>query len=590
MNPDAEYRLRVLDPQGTEKYVLELDPQAGGLPLYLHGGPKSLEVGPLGDCREATFEGDPTTLGIGPRDTVQVQYRPNPASPWRSRYGGTAVVSGSSRSELGRYKLQGLRYRRLTEVECRTLLRESDLGVQVRQLFRDLIATGQLGTTLQLPTPETIPDLGVTSAALAPNWWTPAQLLDERLKGRHKRTATYSNADGSVTSRDVNPDWGVDAELRPVFGYPSGVLEIDEATPGVEIDGMDLDSTVLVTDVRPMFGRTMNAARGEAITYVGGDIRGGLVSLDDLKAQRPITHEVPVAPHTWGVGWRRLPLGTAAPLFAPLVPSEVVVGVASALFIDPPPPEDGSPPPPVNHDPTVTGEPANLWDNRSETTVSIEAPSSARDITYSLVFTYPDETPVPDGVLLAVVNASAELFVVSGQGEGEPASRLGVLARFTAPNSPVAPLYLLPGATRDERLLGRWASGKSLTLWLRHTDLNKPVVISAGCLARADQALLQGAAAPLARTPTLNPVTARIPGWDVEPAGTARLTLRDVTGQAVETRELPIDLLVYSVDDDGGLWTEVRCGQTDDAEALSFGGTLALGNQGATLTAVEATT
>ncbi|GGS13637.1 hypothetical protein [Deinococcus knuensis] len=287
-----EYRIRVLSPDGTEKHVRELDPPAG-TPLFLVGGPRRMEVGPLGDCREATFEGDPLTLGIGPRDTVQVQYRAD-GGPWLNRYAGTAVITGSSRSEVGRYKLQGLRYRRLTEVEARTLLPEADLGAQVRQLFTDLIASGQLGSTLQAPTQESIPDLNVTSAAIHGNYWAAAKLLDERLRGRSRQTRTYLNADGSTQTRDVNPEWGVNADLRPVFGYPAGTLVIDEAGVGVEIDGMDTDSTTLVTDVRVMFTRTMTAQF--LLTEVGGE--GGTSISTPARSTAPRTIPVPVTPAT----------------------------------------------------------------------------------------------------------------------------------------------------------------------------------------------------------------------------------------------------------------------------------------------------
>jgi hypothetical protein len=61
----------------------------------------------------------------------------------------------------------------------------------------------------------------------------------------------------------------------------------------------------------------------------------------------------------------------------------------------------------------------------------------------------------------------------------------------------------------------------------------------------------QASATPLARVPTLNPVTARLPGWNHRPAETAQLTLRGPLGEVIETRELPIELLVYDTDDDG---------------------------------------
>ncbi|WP_198170849.1 hypothetical protein [Deinococcus arboris] len=58
----------------------------------------------------------------------------------------------------------------------------------------------------------------------------------------------------------------------------------------------------------------------------------------------------------------------------------------------------------------------------------------------------------------------------------------------------------------------------------------------------------------------------------------------------LETRELPIELLVYDTDEDGELYTEVRCGQRDEAEALSFTAAISARDQDATTDAVRAST
>lgn len=562
-----EYRIRVLSPDGTEKHVRELDPPAG-TPLFLVGGPRRMEVGLLGDCREATFEGDPLTLGIGPRDTVQVQYRTG-EGPWLNRYAGTAVITGSSRSEVGRYKLQGLRYRRLTEVEARTLLAEADLGAQVRQLFTDLIASGQLGGTLQAPTTGSIPDLNVTSAAIHGNYWPVTKLIEERLKGRSRRTRTFLNPDGSTQTRDVNPDWGVNADLRPVFGYPAGTLTIDEAGGGVEIDGMDTDSTTLVTDVRVMFTRTMTAQF--LLTEVGSEGGEGGTSISTpARSTAPRTIPVPVAPRTFGEAWRNLPLPTAPEMFTTL-PGE---GVSAQAFYFTGPVD---PLPPV----TVTGDPAALWDGNLTGGLTL-APSDGNTVfLYYLTVVIPPGTPVPDGFRLVAPGAS-----LSGLTVRTPA---GVMRMGTV-SAGAPPLYVFPDVVRSEHLPAIWADGASVEFVLAPFDRAAPLLISEAALIGVNRALVEASAFPLARTPTLNPVTARLPGWNYSPAATAQLTLRDPLGAVVETRELPIELLVYDTDDDGELFTEIRCGQRDEAEALSFTAVISARDQNATVDAVQAST
>ncbi|GGS09816.1 hypothetical protein [Deinococcus sedimenti] len=574
-----EYRIRVLSPDGTEKHVRELDPPSG-TPLYLVGGPRRMEVGPLGDCREATFEGDPATLGIGPRDTVQVQYRTG-HGVWLNRYAGTAVITGSTRSEVGRYKLQGLRYKRLIEIEVRTLLLEADLGAQVRQLFVDVIASGQLGSTLLPPTTATIPDLNITSAAIQGNFWPAAKLIDERLKGRSRQTRTYLNPDGSTQAKDVNPDWGVNADLRPTFGYPTGTLVIDEATFGVEIDGLDTDSSTLVTDVRVVFAQTLGA---QGLTNAADGT--GNHQYQDVKT--PLTYPISVAPRTFGEAWRGLPLPVEASLFERL-PASTAQAFATGFI------RQGAPDPP-NITPTVTGNWSALWDGDALTTVTIGPPPDVTVSTYTVQLTFPDATPLPDGWEARATGGSiSQLTVEARDGLVQPnGGSHTASATVNGPNTPTG-LALLGDATRARLAAvwtqgGGWPGGKTVYFQITPADPQQPVVLSAGTLVRANPALLDASATPLARIPTLNPVTARLPGWNYSPAATAQLTLRDPLGNAVETRELPIELLVYDTNDDGELYTEVRCGQRDEAEALSFTSAIASRDQNATTDAVQAST
>ncbi|WP_189066222.1 hypothetical protein [Deinococcus seoulensis] len=489
------------------------------------------------------------------------------------------MITGSSRSEVGRYKLQGLRYRRLTEVEARTLLPEADLGAQVRQLFTALIASGQLGGTLQAPTQESIPDLNVTSAAIHGNYWPVAKLLDERLRGRSRQTRTYLNADGSTQSRDVNPEWGVNADLRPVFGYPAGTLVIDEAALGVEIDGMDTDSTTLVTDVRVMFTRTMPPGQVISRTFQDGDGRDAVAHPEDVRAPVALTREFNVAPRTFGQAWRSLALPVTPELFTGLPGSTVTVSVRS--FVAQEEATIGTL--------TVTGDDAALWDGQPGTAVSITAPSGVVAVEYALEVAYPAGMALPDGFMAQMENGGLGGVTLVGQNLTVTPTQ-HVFVDVAPPLTPTPPVYLLPGVTRDVRLAPAWASGGRLVLRINHTDLSQPLVIRSACLIRASPELMAASTTPLARTPTLNPVTARLPGWNHSPAATAQLTLRGPLGEVVETRELPIELLVYDTDDDGELFTEVRCGQRDEAEALSFTAVISARDQNATTDAVQAST
>ncbi|MVN86809.1 hypothetical protein GO986_08540 [Deinococcus sp. HMF7620] len=575
-----EYRIRVLSPDGTEKHVRELDPPTG-TPLYLVGGPRRMEVGPLNDCREATFEGDPATLGIGPRDTVQVQYRSAGTGPWLNKYAGTAVITGSARSEVGRYKLQGFKIRRLTEVEARTLLPEADLGAQVRQLFTDLISSGQLGSTLLAPTTSTIPNLSITSAALQSNFWKVSKLIEERLRGRSRQTRTYLNPDGTTQSKDVNPDWGVNPDLRPVFGYPTGTLTIDEATEGVEIDGLDTDSTLLVTDVRVTFAQTVLTNGVE--NFANG---AGMVPYRDARA--PLTHALNVAPHSYGEAWRGLPLPADPALFERLTASTVEVYATGFV-------RQGAPNPP-NTTVGVSGPNSALWDGDAGTSLTLTPPPDIVVSYYNVLLTFPETAPLPDGWEVKAEGGTVSGLNISAT-DGNLAPNNGArLASVASEGPPTAAGLALMGDQSQARLAGAWTTGglydktRSASFLVKPNDPDSTVKLSAGTLIRASPSLMAASATPLARVPTLNPVVARLPGWNYSPAAKASLTLRDPLGAVLETRELPIELLVYDTADDGELYTEVRCGQRDEAEALSFTAAISTKDQDATTDAVRAST
>ena len=566
-----EYRLEVLSPEGTFKHFREL----GGVnELRLDGGPRRMEVRGNGDCREATFEGDPVSLGIGPRDIVVVQFRTGPIQPWRNRYAGVTVVNGSADSELGRYKLQGFRMRRLNEVEVRGTLEEMDLGQQVRTLFAQLIDSGQVGDALLLPYYLEIPDLNRTSAAIDGNYWPVAKLIDERLKGRSRRSQTYLNADGSTSNRDENPDWGVNANRAPIFGYPTGLLEVDELDDRVEIDGLDVDSTALVTDIRLIWARTLQAGAVYSLVSETSSIRDAVRTDEDLARAGPLTRTVSVASHTYGQAWRSVAVPANAELFRQLEAPTVVVDVSASIYSDSS--SAGTP--------TVTGESAMLADNSPETAIEITAPTGALGLTYRLTLDYPDSTPLPDGFALAVENGVVNSVNVIGRATIAPDSAVTLLNV----QRPSGPLALFPSRLRDGRLASRWGGGKRLVVTVEHLDLKTPLRISAAALVAADPDLMLAVAAPLARIPVQDPATVRLPGWDTDPVPKVRITRRNVLGAVTAVRELPVELFVYDTDEDGELYTEIRCGQSDDAEKLSFAAAITSKDQSATLDAVRA--
>ncbi|GAA5503024.1 hypothetical protein Dxin01_02773 [Deinococcus xinjiangensis] len=589
MNQEAEYRLRVLDPQGEEKHVLELNPPlTSGTPLYLDGGVRRMEVRGNGDCREATFEGDPLTLGIGPRDTVQVQWRPDRLSNWRNRYAGTVVVNGSTETdETGKYKLQGLSIRRLKEVEVRKTLLQDDLGAQLRQLFSDLVNSGQLGKTLQKPTEASIPNLNVTSAALSPNYRHVDELIDKYLKGRSTQTKTYLNPDGGTDNRTVTPDWGVTGDLVPVFGYPAGVLELDEGTLGVTVDGFDVDSTTLVTDVRVMFTKTMQASQ---ILAVNGLIGGRTPISAETRSIFPLTLPLSVAPRTFGESWRNLPLGTQAEYFTP---EAGVRFAAVAQFIDIFSPEENVP--------VASGQVEALADTDPNTYIELGRPSRLpSDYVLKLFF---GEGECPVGFRLNILSSPG--YTVVARVYGHDGVNEGRMVAIN-PLPGTADMYLFPSAIIDEvraslkrdRTLEvgiALTTSSSVTIKNGSTSTTSsvtpsPLRIATMSFLHINQAMMLQLAQPLARLPWINAVSVRVEGWAVEPAPTLRLTRRDAAGQSLGFRELPIDLMVYDIDPDGEMYTEIRCGQTDDAEALSWASTIAQRDQSATLDAVHANT
>lgn len=570
MGFNDEYRLEVLSPEGTFKHYREL----GGVnELRLDGGPRRMEVRGNGDCREATFEGDPVSLGIGPRDIVTVQFRTGPIQPWRNRYVGVAVVSGSADSEIGRYKLQGFRMRRLNEVEVRGTLDEMDLGAQVRTLFVRLIESGQLGTALLLPYTYEIPDLDLTSAAIDGNYWPVAKLIDERLKGRSRRSQTYLNADGSTSNRDENPDWGVNANRVPVFGYPNGLLEVDELDDGVEIDGLDVDSTALVTDIRLIWARTLQAGAVSTLLNESANPREFIKTAEDLSKAGPLTREVAVAPRIYGQAWRSVAVPANAELFKGIEATTLTVNITTAIYAE------GTTP----GQPTVTGESEFLSDGQADTAVEISAPAGATGVVYRLDLDHPDSVPLPDGVALTVEGGTVRSVTVAGR-SGESGDNLSI--NIDRPSFGQG-LGLFPDRLRDQ-LAARWNISKRLIITVEQATPNTSLRISAAALVHADPDLLLAVAAPLARVPVQDPATVRLPGWDTDPVPKVRITRRNVLGAVTAVRELPVDLLVYDVDEDGELYTEIRCGQSDDAEKLSFATAITKKDEAATLDAVRA--
>jgi len=559
--PDAIptfYRLDIYTPLGVFKDSLGLDEQGLTKVLNLVGGP-GLEIAPLGICREATFTGDPSTLGIGPRDWVDVMYSTD-GTTWTARYSGVAVQNGNTDSlDPGTYKLMG-GLLRLNEVETRSALAQGDVGAQVRQAIDDARGSRQLGNAIQIPSTERIPDVGGTpNGRVLPRFRNVGPLVTGTLVGKRE---------GLV--------FGVNAAREVVFGTPTGTLLLDEAE-GVVFEDTSTNAEVLCTHVRVFWS-----------SVVGGTVllRTGPVQRDGKNVQVLMDSEAGIATlplalddgSTFGQAWEKLPLVVDSQFFDRVLhvgDIDVVPGITLSA---------GS----GTADLTADGDDAALADADRNTYVSLRNTGSGTVTNLRLTVQYargsPDQAPlglewVADNATLRSLTIDSEAGAVTVQ---NPTGKGG---------------FLLFSTEAQEFLASLWATVPcSITYSVDFQDASKLMLIRAACplLPRMDGLLAE--VRTMLRLPAVNPTKATVfdtqtrSAWALDAqAGMAELVRRWPDGTERSRSVRPISLYRFQVSEEGDYSVEVAIGEADQPEDSARAAIIARRAREATVSAVMAT-
>ncbi len=226
-----EWQLEIRNPLGGAPFTRDVTNPVKELTSFALNG--------YGDCKEALFTGLGGVLGIAPRSIVTLQSRATTISPWVNRYAGFVSRAGAARNkEATQFKLMGLR-KRLYETELQadtySTTTGQDVGAVARQMVQDVIATGQLGSSV-IYNAALIPNAGFNTGLIQPKFNSLGTLLD----------ALADSVPGVV--------WGVNANREVFFGLVTGNTPIDEGVIGTQITWEDTDADSLVTAVRWIIG------------------------------------------------------------------------------------------------------------------------------------------------------------------------------------------------------------------------------------------------------------------------------------------------------------------------------------------------
>jgi len=519
----AIWRLEISTPDGVIRMVQDMGS------LRVDGSPIS-EQGGDGDCRECTFSGD---VDIQPRERVRVQWSEDGGATWRNRFTGVATQNKSSQAYLGGYKLVGLS-KKLDEVDVRTTITEADLDAQVRQVTRELIASGQLGNLLTFD--DTSHPLSVPSGAVIPNYQKAAALFKDVLCPRLAGSRVAVDQDG-----------------RLLFGVPTGTLAIDELDPDVHIEWQDIGSEELVTDARFLWTTGLS----------------GNFYLNNVP--------IPVA---------------SPPLFSRLVDAAGLAGVTGRAYGQ----STRSQPQPLDSADfdyaTGAAYAFNAFGDGLTSTGSTDALSD-RDVTTAVTLTAPFTGNVPHsfGVVLTL-SGSALPDAIALQSTAIQLRKVSVLlasssmtvytlSRF-AIQLHSSGLLLFPDEVRT--LLAGYA-GDTLRIVLDLLTDSNSLMLQTCCPANLG-ANISGIARAMVRLPVPAAASVLLPGWQ-EPLPLASVQRRAADGTALELITLPASYR-HSVRRDGELQTEVLLGQRDTPEASAAAALIKQRDRGATSSAVRA--
>lgn len=536
---DAIWRLRVSTADGTFRYQQDMGA------LRVDGSPVMTVEG-NSDCTECTFRGD---VDLAPREVVQVQYSLDGGATWQNRFKGVATEVRTPQAFIGTYKLVGL-MKRLEEADARKVIAAGDLAGQVQQAVTDVLTSGQIGTVL-LPTVRTLAVPAITSGRVVPNRQKVADLLKLVLCPRLEKSQVAVNADGQL-----------------VFGVPTGVLALDEASLDVQpAEWGSIAAEELVTHVLFLWPRPM----GGQIRYQDGTPgpggRPAQIVLQD--PQNTISSELvgPAPPYPYGQAVLTLGVTLDSSNFTRTAASNVTVSPEATLV-----PIGGGPPPAW----TLSGSESALWDGDRNTYETLTPDASAGGYTFMQVaLAYPAGLGIPIGLEWAADNATLTALGVND----------GSRALFVQAPTGNGGYFLIPDEVRAVLASSTSSSGPTLTFSLTIPDTRSPVLLRAASLLWADPAFTGPLVAAATRTPAAAAGSVTVNGWP-DPQPYVTLQRRGPAGEALDLVTLPASYM-YRVNAGGALETEVRLGQRDKPADSVNAALIKMRDQAAALRAIR---
>ncbi|MBZ9753012.1 hypothetical protein K7W42_19420 [Deinococcus sp. HMF7604] len=543
------YKFVVLTHAGAFKHDLVLDGlgtlATGQQALRLADGPV-LEVRPGGDCRQASFSGVSSHLGIGYEDLVEVWWSEDGGATWQARWSGSAdTVPALRHPDADGYVLYGLR-QRLDRVEVRETIPQDFPNRQWAQMLTAVIASGQLGQAVKVPQLPSI-GIGTPRPAIVPRYESPMQIADKWL------TADLEDASAGIG------DYGVNAQRQPIWGKPDGLHIFDERD-GVIIQGQRGSSAKLRTHVRAtwnrpgpgpyeVFGQSLlgqqEGAQTTLLVQVADPAVYGHSSRRELL--KPLPQYFTRAPCI-GVSADWTPgAGTRAP---------VVVGGQATLVPLAPWAAVG-----------FHGDLNSLNDGDVNTALAVYGPPTVQDPhtgqlvtaqggTFLVRVKYPPG-PVPWGVAVHVLGGIVTGFLFDD------------VLDVRCPPEPDG-LLLFPDEVR-QWIADHWDSGALSEVAVRVARTGTgPIYLTTLGMLFMDEAAVKRDVMRLAHLPTPEPETIRVPGWNVAPRAFVTCIYRAPDGSEEGRSEARrADLYRYVIDEDGQAWTEVQVGQADDADDVA---------------------
>ena len=261
----SEWRFKIFDPAGRFRYHRGISDPVESL--------ESFELGGDGDCKEATFTGLASGLGIGPRDIVALEAFEGVWSPW---FRGAAYIPGAPTSpHLSRFKLVGLR-ERFNEIPVRTpvIAENAEVGDVLRALLNNadhrppgtflggLIHNFGFGIGTRYPRLESVFELLEDLADALPGFTVPPG-----------ETYPYGGVKTFVAGEYVPPAvWGVLPSGEIFFRRDLSSRAISPGGGDVSVSSLELDAERVVSEAIAIVIDRNGTAEPETLFHnVGGE-------------------------------------------------------------------------------------------------------------------------------------------------------------------------------------------------------------------------------------------------------------------------------------------------------------------------------